>query len=786
MLLSLLLFAGAPYDYSFTIWDLDTAYRDFGFFQRQVDACVEHGFTILELGAGWPDCEPEPGVFDFSMVEKRAAYAREKGLRLRLRLNMRDWPAWFEPDLYTMPNGEKFAHHGGFPSVFSARNREHQLRFAAALARHFAGHGHMYTPGFSVHMEVKFGDWNSYEPAAREVFRRWLAGRYGDIDALNDAWGTDWAAFSLIDPPVPGPTNGAPSLDEAEIDWIRFREAALAEWVAAFAGTIRSADPSARISVPLGESFRAGSARMSNHGYWVFTRHADEVVHSYDFFRHGPDGLRHVAAATATMTGITRKPVVFEIDGPYQLEHHGYTQENYVEAARLALDAGVAGVQVTNWGSVDISEKPFLNEIGRLVRENEPIDRGEPAVIYYLSKWQHYCYREKTEWVYDRQFALWFKLRDAGVRTRIVTDENLLNEMFDAELMLLPFASVLDAPVRERIRALSYGMRMIADTKPGASVISTPVPRMTGAQIEVTATPFTEDERSVEDILSPPEGMKTERLRVAAVQFHTSFDIEQNTRKIVDYLERAANKGVRVVVFTEMALTGYSKAADFAERLDWSAVDNGLEQIRAECRELELFAVVGMPTRDKTGCYCSAVAIDPSGEVIDVYEKIYRAGERWAEAGRRLSTFEVDGVKCGSFICHDSRYGPLVQLRALAGTRLFFYLSCESGVGAEHKMGPYRAQIQARAVENGVYVIQANTPATRTDPDAKDRSHGQSMVVAPDGNVIESGPIYEDAMVVTDIDVRHARRGGLRSALSDGPLADWMRRGVKRVLEPCD
>ncbi|HOZ49776.1 MAG TPA: nitrilase-related carbon-nitrogen hydrolase [Candidatus Hydrogenedentes bacterium] len=784
MLIPLLVCAGVPFQYSFTIWDLDSSYRDFGTFKRQVNACAAHGFTVLELGAGWPDCEPAEGAFDFAMVDERLAYARAAGLEIRVRLNMRDWPAWHVPTLYQLPDGTPFPHHGGFPSLFDPANRERQLRFAGELAKHLAGNGYTYSPGFSVHMEVKFADWNSYEPAAQEAFRRWLAGRYESVERLSAAWGTELDSFASIRPPVPPSTQGRPSLDAADVDWIRFREQALADWVAAFAAVVRANDPTARVSVPLGESFRAGSAQMANHGYWASSRPADEIVHSYDFFWHGTQGLHNVRAAVATMVGITQRPVVFEVDGPYLFDHFGYTEEDYVEAARLVLDAGATGIQITNWGGVDIAQRAFLSTIGGLVKaraEGGPWNLpGSADVLYYVSKWQSYGYREPDEWVHDRQFALWFRLCDAGIPSRIVTDENLVHEDVRAKVMLLPFATVLDAPARDRLRSLSHGMAMIADDPPGQFVVGAPFQGLTGTSVKVTGTPFAEDPRAPADIiaLAPP---RSEALRVAAVQFETRFDVSHNAARILDYLAEAAHADARVVVFPEMALTGYSKEASFGDALDWAAVDAAVERIRAACRDLGLYAVFGAPTRERNARYCAALAVDPQGNIIDAYEKIYRAGERWADEGRRLSIFTIDAVRCATIICHDARYAPLVQLRTLAGAQLFFYLSCESGVAEEHKIAPYRAQVQARAVENGVYLVQANTPASREDPRAPDRSHGESRIVAPDGHILVEAPVYGDAMIVADLDIATATKGGRRAALGEGPLAGWMRQGVDRV-----
>src|SRR5262249_56182622 len=98
-------------------------------------------------------------------------------------------------------------------------------------------------------------------------------------------------------------------------------------------------------------------------------------------------------------------------------------------------------------------------------------------------------------------------------------------------------------------------------------------------------------------------------------------------------------------------------------------------------------AVGGRPSRDGDRLFNSAVVIDPSGKVLERYHKVQLA-ESWPEPGDHLSVFKVDGVTCSVIICHDERYPELVRLPVLAGARVVFYLSHESGILAEAKINP--------------------------------------------------------------------------------------------------
>lgn len=265
------------------------------------------------------------------------------------------------------------------------------------------------------------------------------------------------------------------------------------------------------------------------------------------------------------------------------------------------------------------------------------------------------------------------------------------------------------------------------------------------------------------------------QLRVAVVQMRSSRDLKANVGKVEDYLSRCAKEGVKVAVFPECALTGYFDDA-YMQGFSAKQLQSAERKVAESCRAHDIYAVIGTPHRDGDRLYNSAVVITPKGEVLARYHKVQLA-ESWPAAGDELMVFKIDGVPASIIICHDERYPELVRLPVLAGARIIFYVSHESGLAHESKLVPYRAQIQARAVENTVYVVQANAPAN-TDATG---SHGQSRVIAPDGNLIEEASIFEEQVVVATLDLKRATGRQAQQSVERGPLGDWWRAGVARV-----
>jgi predicted amidohydrolase len=270
------------------------------------------------------------------------------------------------------------------------------------------------------------------------------------------------------------------------------------------------------------------------------------------------------------------------------------------------------------------------------------------------------------------------------------------------------------------------------------------------------------------------ENRRAPSLTVAAVQMRSSRDLSDNIARVRRAMVQCATKGARVVVFPECALTGYFE--DSVTNLTVAAITEAEAQVAGVCREVGVYAVIGSAYRQEGKLFDSALIIAPDGKVIERYHKIQLA-ESWPQPGDHLCLFKIDGVPCTVIICHDERYPELVRLPVLAGAKLVFYISHESGLREEHKINPYRAQIQARAVENTVYVVQANAPA---NPDTSG-SHGQSRIIAPDGNIVQEASIFGEDVLVASLEMSKATRDNAKKSLTGSLLHDWWAEGLGRV-----
>ena len=92
-----------------------------------------------------------------------------------------------------------------------------------------------------------------------------------------------------------------------------------------------------------------------------------------------------------------------------------------------------------------------------------------------------------------------------------------------------------------------------------------------------------------------------------------------------------------------------------------------------------MYSLVGTPYFDSGIRYNAILVINPNGDIIYRQYKAHVEVEAPTMTdGDKPAIFEIDGVPCTLFICHDERYPELMRLGVYGGAKIAFYTSFEN------------------------------------------------------------------------------------------------------------
>lgn len=250
-------------------------------------------------------------------------------------------------------------------------------------------------------------------------------------------------------------------------------------------------------------------------------------------------------------------------------------------------------------------------------------------------------------------------------------------------------------------------------------------------------------------------------LRIALAQINcTVGDIAGNGEKILSYIERGREKGVDIIVFPEMAISGYPPEDLLLK--DKFIKDNItiLNNIAERCQGIT--AIIGFVDSDERSVYNAAAVIN-KGRVQGVYHKMILPNygvfdeKRYFSPGENCPTFDLDGFIFGVNICEDIWHaaGPAKLLTEDGGASLIINLNASPFHAGKHLE---RKEILGKRVcETGAAIAYTNLVGGQDEL----VFDGGSMLISSDGTILASAPLFEEALLITDLPQIEAKTAGL-------------------------
>ena len=190
----------------------------------------EAGFNTVRLAEfAWSRLEPNPGQFDFGWLDHAIDILADHGIDAVLgtpTASPAPWVMALYPDAYLVQqDGHRRTYgHRRLSCPTHAGYRERSRIITEAMAKHYLSNPAV----IGWQMDNEFGE-RCFCDHCRRSFHTWLQNKYGDLDTLNDAWGTifwshlytEWSQIPApLDTTGPGP-SGSPN-PGLGLDYYRF------------------------------------------------------------------------------------------------------------------------------------------------------------------------------------------------------------------------------------------------------------------------------------------------------------------------------------------------------------------------------------------------------------------------------------------------------------------------------------------------------------------------------------------------------------------------------------
>ncbi len=239
-------------------------------------------------------------------------------------------------------------------------------------------------------------------------------------------------------------------------------------------------------------------------------------------------------------------------------------------------------------------------------------------------------------------------------------------------------------------------------------------------------------------------------MRLALVQTNPVVgDLAGNRALILERLAEAKRAGADLVVFPELAVTGYPPEDLLLRPGFVRAAEASLAEIARATRGTVV--LVGSPHFDRDLYNACAVCAD--GEVKALVKKRFLPNYgvfdefRYFAPSDELFLFEQGDTLVGVTVCEDMWHpGPPATDLALAGAQLLVNISASPfHLGKDRER---EEMFRTRARDNTAYVAFCNTVGGQDEL----IFDGHSLVLDDEGTVLARAPGFEEALLVVDVD----------------------------------
>ncbi len=257
-------------------------------------------------------------------------------------------------------------------------------------------------------------------------------------------------------------------------------------------------------------------------------------------------------------------------------------------------------------------------------------------------------------------------------------------------------------------------------------------------------------------------------VNIALVQMTCSSNSEENMQKVIQEIEKAANRGAHIICLQELFRSLYFCDVEDYDNFELAESVPGptTEILSKKAEELGVVIIASLFEKRTAGIYHNTTAvIDADGTYLGKYRKMHIPDDPGyfekfyftpGDLGYRV--FDTKFAKIGVLICWDQWYPEAARITAMKGAEILFYPTAigwhesqDDETNAE-QLDAWKTIQKSHSVANGIPVVSVN----RVGKEGEMHFWGNSFITNSFGKVIHTAGSDLDETAVVSINLKES------------------------------
>ena len=262
------------------------------------------------------------------------------------------------------------------------------------------------------------------------------------------------------------------------------------------------------------------------------------------------------------------------------------------------------------------------------------------------------------------------------------------------------------------------------------------------------------------------------KVKVAALQFSCSKDVQENINKAETMVREAADNGANIILLPELFERQYfcqEKRYDYYDYALPLEKNPAVNRFKEVAKELGVVIPVSFYERDINRLFNTVAMIDADGSVLGIYRKthipddhFYQEKFYFTPGDTGFKVFDTRFGCIGVGICWDQWFPETARCMAVQGAEMLLY---PTAIGSEpildvNSSGHWRRVMQGHAAANLMPVVAANRIGVETVEPCKENAgqsssldfYGCSFIADATGDIIASAK-QEETILYGEFDL---------------------------------